>query len=208
MSRRLFKSLPIATLALVALSAVIAVSAAADLPLQSVTQRSERPDPRGRFFVPVTHGKTGFGRFRETPEGAALARRVFGPPSSVGHRYGGSTCLLRWRSLGIVAAFTSYAIEELEPACLRGVFSSARLTDPRWHTAAGVRPGSRARKARQSAVRFCGHTRIHAGYFCPATGYVLGWHHSECAATLIPNVIAHIRGHRVVSLLIYTHGCE
>lgn len=174
-----------------------------------VTRDAARPDGPGDFYVPVSRRKPGFGEFRPNGEGDALRlRRALGPPSSRALRFDGMVCLLRWRGLGVVAAFNSYGLENLQPPCRRGVFSDARLTDRRWHTATRIRPGSRLRKARRYGVYRCRTRGIHGKRFCPATGFVLGWHRSACSNSLIPNVIAHPRGRRVVSLLVYSHSCE
>lgn len=195
------------------LAAIFLLASATGEPLpaqeaQAAAGHSAGPSTRGRFFVPVSNGRLGFGPFRGRAKDAVLARRVFGPPSGIKHLYDGYGCRLFWRSIGVSALFARFGSETAPTCGAGGTFVEARLTDRRWHTAVRVRPGSRAGKARRHASSHCGGRGTFGRYYCPATGYVFGWHRTVCSTQLSPNVIAHVRGHWVVSLLDYWHGCE
>jgi hypothetical protein len=153
----------------------------------------------GRFFVP-TGKRSGFGPFQESADSVAALRRAFGPPASeeVDEEY--RSCIQRWPQLGISVTLVSFG--EVADACGSGTFYSARLTDPRWHTATGVHPGGPRSAARRAALRRCGARS------CGATGYALEMHHTDCALTRSAGVIAHVRGRMVVSLIVDWRGCE
>jgi hypothetical protein len=153
----------------------------------------------GRFFVP-TGRRTGFGAFQESTGSVAALRRAFGPPASEEADEEYRSCIQRWPLLGISVTLVSFG--EVADACGSGTFYSARLTDPRWHTATGVHPGGSRAAARRAALRRCGVRS------CGATGYALEMHHTDCAMTLSPGVIAHVRGRRVVSLIVDWRSCE
>jgi hypothetical protein len=155
---------------------------------------------RGDFFVPTGRTVTGFGPFSEYPSSDVPAlRRAFGAPDGADRRRGGE-CILRWRSRGITVSASTYG-QPIRP-CRRGYFIRARLTNRRWHTSKGVHPGSTRAAARRAALRKCTPSK------CREHGYVLGVHRSDCAQGLFPGVIAEVRGKRVASLIVYTHGCE
>lgn len=155
---------------------------------------------RDPFLVPVSENATGFGPFREggTRSSAAALRAAFGRPTAV-LRHGDARCTLRFRAVGVVAHLTTFG-QDLNP-CTRGYFANARLSDRRWHTSAGIRPGSRERAARRASKRLCGDA-------CEFPGYVLGLHRSDCAGRLVPSVVAQVRDGRVVALRVLTRGCE
>lgn len=160
---------------------------------------------RAASFLVATGGKHArFGAFTDAfpgPNSAARLRSAFGTPTRIGRTSFG--CVMRWRGLGLRAELTNYG-QALNP-CTDGYFVRAKLTNRRWHTRAGVRRGSRARKARRSAKRFCTPRR-------PACngmrGYVLGQHRSDCAGVKVPSVIAAVKHRRVTALFVFTHGCE
>jgi len=156
---------------------------------------------RDPFVVPVTAGKTGFGPFVEKPgsNGVRPLVRAFGDPSSTVLQ-NASACVLRWSAPGIRAQVTNFG-QAFSP-CRRGIFSQARLTDRRWHTSAGVRPGSPESAAKVVSERRCTRDR------CGITGYALGLHPSDCAGGLVPSVIAEIRDRNVVALRVNSRGCE
>ena len=157
---------------------------------------------RDPFIVPVGVTATGFGPYVEQPgrNGVAPLVRAFGDPSSTVLGRGGSTCTLRWTALGIRALVTNFG-QQFSP-CLRGIFSEARLTDRRWHTAAGIRRGSSERAARAVSKRRCTLAR------CGVSGYALGLHPSDCAGGDVPSVVAEVRDAKVVALRVYSRGCE
>jgi hypothetical protein len=128
-------------------------------------------------------------------------RDTFGAPNSVvrPQRY---TCSMRWTSIGLRAEMTDYG-QSGDP-CAPGYFLVAHLRGSWWHTPKGLHIGSRSSVARHQSV--CGRLRCQTrGY---PKGYVLGVHHIDCAPGLFPNVIAVVRRGRVVSLWVYSHGCE
>jgi len=158
-------------------------------------------DSRGKFFVP-TGKRTGFGAFREGPDSPARLRQPFGSPHREQIDNHGFTCTFGWPELGIAAELVAFGSAS-EP-CSEGTFVEARLTDPRWHTASGVNPGDLRRVARKAALRKCNRRTIG----CGITGYALELHHTVCSTDLSAGVIAHTRGHRVVSLIVRWRGCE
>jgi hypothetical protein len=176
---------------------VVALAAAALLVSAAAAHAARAP-----FLVPVSAGATGFGPFVEKPgaNGVRPLVRAFGNPSSTVLQDGGSVCILRWSALGIRANVTNFA-QPFSP-CLRGIFSQARLTDRRWHTSAGIHPGSSERAAKAVSKRRCTRER------CGVTGYALGLHPSDCAGGLVPSVIAEIRNRKVAALRVNSRGCE
>lgn len=155
----------------------------------------------GEFFVP-TGKRTGFGPFEESRDSAAALRRAFGQPASERIDDYGHTCTMAWPEVGAVAQLVAFGTAS-DP-CSEGVFVEARLTDPRWHTASGVHPGSGKGVARRASLRRC--TRRTIG--CGVTGYALELHKTACATTLSAGVIAHVRGDQVVSLIVRWRSCE
>lgn len=154
----------------------------------------------GQFFVP-TGKRTGFGPFQESSDSVAALRRAFGPPASEeAGEY--RSCIQRWPELGVTVTLRAFG--EALDGCTEGTFNEARLTDPRWHTASGVHPGGSRAKARRASLRRCRRTTIG----CGVTGYALELHRTDCALTLTAGVIAHVRGRRVVSLLVRWRACE
>jgi hypothetical protein len=154
----------------------------------------------GTFFVP-TGERSGFGPFRESVNSVAALRSAFGPPV---HEQAGPyrTCTQSWPEIGVVVKLAAFG--DVFDGCADGVFYEARLTDPRWHTASGVRPGGSRASARRASLRRC--RRSTPG--CGITGYALELHRTDCAAMLSAGVIAHVRGARVVSLLVRWRICE
>lgn len=152
----------------------------------------------GDFFVPTGH-RTGFGAFREGADSPDRLRRAFGLPAREGtSEYGG--CVLGWPEIGVVAELASFG--DTVDACEEGTFVEARLNDSRWHTATGVRIGSRASKVRRAALRRCTRRT------CSVSGYALELHHTDCASVLSAGVIAHVSGGRVASLIVRWRSCE
>ena len=125
--------------------------------------------------------------------------RAFGDPSSTVLQ-NASSCVPRWSALGIRAQVTNFG-QAFSP-CLRGYFTQTRLTDRRWHTRAGIRPGSAEAAARAVSKRRCTRDR------CGITGYALGLRRSDCAGGLVPSVIAEIRNRKVATLRVNSRGCE
>ena len=156
---------------------------------------------RDPFLVPVSANATGFGPFREggTASSAGALRAAFGKPTAT-VRNSKDQCTMRWKAVGVVAHLTSYG-QPMDSVCRQGFFINARLSDKRWHTSAGIRPGSAERAARRVSKRSCGDA-------CQFPGYVLGLHPNECAAAQTPSVIAEVRDGKVSSLRVLTHGCE
>jgi hypothetical protein len=157
---------------------------------------------RGKYVVPTSASQTGFGAFHEGQGNDRRAlRRAFGRPTST-NAHGKDTCTIRWRHLGITVTLGTFGLRG--KPCRRGSFLNARLTKRRWHTPAGVRPGSRRAVARRASVGRC-RTRQ-----CEARGYILGRHLSDCAGGRVPSVIAEIhRGQsHVAALVVLTHSCE
>lgn len=155
---------------------------------------------RDPFLVPVSENATGFGPFREggTATSRAALRAAFGAPTTT-VRNSPSACTMRWKAVGVVAHLTTFG-QRIDP-CTKGYFANARLTDKRWHTRAGIRPGSTERAARRASKRLCGDA-------CEFPGYVLGLHPSDCAGRKVPSVIAQVHDGRVSALRVLTHGCE
>ena len=155
---------------------------------------------RDPFLVPVSEKATGFGPFREggTQTSRAALRAAFGAPTGV-VRDTKHQCTLRWKAVGVVAHLTTYG-QPIDP-CTKGYFTNARLSDRRWHTRAGIRPGSSERAARRASKRSCGDA-------CEFPGSVLGLHPSDCAGAQVPSVVAQVHDGRVVALRVLTHGCE
>jgi hypothetical protein len=182
--------------AILALLSALALGALLPAPGAAAQDHSQ-----GDFFVPVGK-RTGFGPFEESRNSAAALRHAFGAPSS--ERLGpyGFSCIVSWPDLSIVVELVAFG--DAGYPCDEGVFVSARLTDPRWHTASGVRPGGGKGVARRAAVRRCSHDTIG----CGITGYALELHRTDCAASLTAGVIAHTRGARVESLIVRWRGCE
>ena len=156
---------------------------------------------RDPFLVPVSAQATGFGPFREggTATSAAALRTAFGKPTAT-VRNSKDQCTIRWKAVGVVAHLTSYG-QPMDNVCRQGYFVNARLSDKRWHTSAGIRPGSTERAAQRVSKRSCGDA-------CQFPGYVLGLHPNECAAAQTPSVIAEVRDGKVSALRVLTHGCE
>jgi hypothetical protein len=155
---------------------------------------------RDPFLVPVSAKATGFGPFREggSQTSATALRKAFGKPTSIVKNSAGA-CTYRWKAVGVVAHLTTFG-QRIEP-CTKGYFANARLSDKRWHTGAGIRPGSTERAARRASKRLCGDA-------CEFPGYVLGLHPSDCAGAQVPSVVAQVHDGRVVALRVLTHGCE
>jgi hypothetical protein len=155
---------------------------------------------RDPFLVPVSAKATGFGPFREggTATSAAALRAAFGTPTTI-VRNGKDLCTMRWKAPGVVAHLTTFGLQP-DP-CKNGSFVNARLSDRRWHTSAGIRPGSTERAAQRVSKRSCGDA-------CEFPGYVLGLHPNDCAAMQTPSVVAQVHDGRVVALRVLTHGCE
>jgi hypothetical protein len=156
---------------------------------------------RDPFLVPVSAKATGFGPFRE---GGASTSRValttaFGTPNQV-VKNSKDQCTLRWKAVGVVAHLTSFG-QHMDNVCRQGYFVNARLSDKRWHTSAGIHPGSTERAAQRVSKRSCGDA-------CEFPGYVLGLHPNDCAAQQTPSVIAQVHDGTVVALRVLTHGCE
>lgn len=156
---------------------------------------------RNPFLVPVSAKATGFGPFREggTSTSRAALTKAFGTPDQVA-KNSKDQCTLRWKAVGVVAHLTSYG-QPMDNVCRQGYFVNARLSDKRWHTRAGVRPGSTERAAQRVSRRSCGDA-------CEFPGYVLGLHPNDCAAMQTPSVIAQVHDGGVVALRVLTHGCE
>lgn len=157
----------------------------------------------GRFVVPTSASGTGFGPFKESPfvgDTAQRLRRVFGSPTSTKPNPD-SSCIIRWRGLGITATVAAYGTPPIDP-CREGSFVSAQLTGARWQTPRGIHPGSSQTAAARHALRTCTRKT------CGIDGYVLGLHPSDCAAALVPSVIAQVAGGRVIALVVESHSCE
>jgi len=156
---------------------------------------------RDPFLVPVSAKATGFGPFREGAKatGAVALRTAFGQPTTK-VRNSKDQCTYRWKAVGVVAHLTSYG-QPMKDVCTEGYFVNARLSERRWHTSAGVRPGSSERLAQRASKRSCGDA-------CQFPGYVLGLHPNDCAAAQTPSVIAEVRDGKVSALRVLTHGCE
>jgi hypothetical protein len=155
---------------------------------------------RDAFLVPVSASSTGFGPYGERPGTGARQqlRGVFGVPSGVA-REGKTGCLLRWPAIGVTVHLTTFG-QKID-ACSAGYFFNARLSDKRWHTSAGIRPGATESAARRASKQVCGDA-------CAFPGYVLGLHPSDCAASKVPSVIAEVHDGKVVALRVLTHTCE
>jgi hypothetical protein len=131
-------------------------------------------------------------------------REAFADPNSAIHSRRRGTCTMRWSPIGLRAVLTNYG--QAGNPCDTGYFLEAHLTGSRWHTPKGLRIGSAASVARRQAV--CGRGRLRCQTQGYPKGYVLGVHRIDCARGLFPNVIAVVRRAKVVSLWVYTHGCE
>jgi hypothetical protein len=156
---------------------------------------------RAAFLVPVNAQSTGFGMFVETLGGNGVGplQSAFGIPSSTAFSRGLRQCTLRWASLGIRARVSNFG-RPFSP-CRRGYFVEARLADPRWHTAAGLRPGSSESAAREASKRRCTRAR------CGITGYALNLDRNSCDGVRRPSVIAEVRERTVVALRVRARGC-
>ena len=154
--------------------------------------------------VPVKANETGFGLYEESftiPAPGGL-RTAFGEPETIFSRLGEASCRFEWPSLGIynveLAVFGTGG-----DACVEGVFLSAVLNDPSWHTPSGIHPGGPAKAAKKRAVAKCTKK-----IGCRGGGWILGMHPSVCAASKVASVIARVGKGRVRSLSVFTHGCE
>jgi hypothetical protein len=178
---------------------VVTAAAALIAAITCAVTSNAAAEPRDAFLVPVSAKVTGFGTFREggTQTSAAALRLSFGPPSKT--QKGRSGCTFHWKAIGVVAHLTTYG-QRIDP-CTKGYFVNARLSDQRWHTRAGIRPGSSERAARRASKRLCGDA-------CEFPGYVLGLHPSDCAGAQVPSVVAQVHDGRVVALRVLTHSCE
>lgn len=158
---------------------------------------------RDARLVPVKANQTGFGAFEENfaTSAPAVLRGAFGEPETVS-RPASASCRFSWPSLGIYNVELA-AFGDITDACADGSFLVATLTDPSWHTPSGIHPGGPAKAAKKRAVAKCT-----ARASCVGRGWVLGTHHSDCAAAKVPSVVARIGGGRVSSLTVFTHGCE
>jgi hypothetical protein len=177
----------------------IALTALLVVALACAASATAGAEPRDAFLVPVSAEHTGFGTFREggTRTSAAALRFSFGQPTRTVK--GRTRCTFHWKAIGVVAHLTTYG-QRIDP-CKKGYFVNARLSDERWHTFAGIRPGSSERAARRRSKRSCGDA-------CEFPGYVLGLHPSDCAGGQVPSVVAQVHDGRVVALRVLTHGCE
>jgi hypothetical protein len=113
----------------------------------------------------------------------------------------GFVCVFGWPSIGVTARLVAFG-SAAYPCGSEGTFVEARLTDPRWHTASGVHPGGPKRTARKASLRRCTQRT------CGVYGYALELHRTVCSSILSAGVIAHVRGNRVVSLIVRSRGCE
>lgn len=155
----------------------------------------------GEFFVP-TGKRTGFGAFEESRNSPAALRNAFGRPANERVDSYGFTCVMNWPEIGVVAELVAFG--SASAPCAEGVFVEARLTDPRWHTASGVRPGGPKSAARRASLRRCTPRVIG----CGLTGYALELHPIACASTLAAGVLAQVRGDRVMALIVRWRSCE
>jgi hypothetical protein len=173
----------------------VLVTALACLPVAAAVAAARDP-----FLVPVSAQATGFGPFREggTATSAVALRTAFGKPGTT-VRNGKDQCTMRWKAVGVVAHLTTFG--QTNDPCRKGTFVNARLSDRRWHTSAGIRPGSTESAARRASKRLCGDA-------CQFPGYVLGLHPNDCAAAQTPSVVAEVRSGKVSALRVLTHGCE
>jgi hypothetical protein len=150
----------------------------------------------------VPTGKTaGFGNFTEGPHAAARLRHALGPPTEEKAGAFGN-CRMAWERLGVAVELE--APGKAKDPCASGEFVFARLTDPRWHTANGIHPGSGRAAAERGSLLRC-----HAGTpACGATGYALELHR-DCSGHLFTGVLAHPRGNRIAALNVYGRpSCE
>lgn len=131
---------------------------------------------------------------------AGRIESLFGRPASVG-RASGYLCRKRWPRLGMTAEFVVVGTDEADP-CDAGLFNRAVLTDRRWHTPDGVRPGGPARRAARHGERRC--TRA----TCGVEGFGFALHRSECALGRYPAVIAETAHGRVRRLVVHKRWCE
>ena len=169
--------------------ALVAVASAAD------------DDPNFRVRTSSTAPAT-FGKFVEGGEENALERMesVFDKADTVARDNKKGLCKATWKTLGIRARFTNFAIEGRD-VC--SIFFEAKLTDKRWHTSK-VSVGGSEKSAKNAAVS-CRRPRCSSRR--PA-GYVLGTHRSDCAGVRVTSVIAAVKEERVSSLYVFSHGCE
>lgn len=162
-----------------------------------------------RFLVPVGKTASGFGAFQQRAgDGNDVPELVeaLGPPSSVRRSRTGPVCVLRWSSLGVTATVVQFGAAD-PPAtspCRNGMWTEARLSDRRWHTRRGVRPGSSERAARRAA-RGC---RTLRGSRCTLEPITLDTFVAECGGVEIPAVRAVVKRGRVAWLEVRWRGCE
>ncbi|HYF27655.1 MAG TPA: hypothetical protein VD931_18075 [Baekduia sp.] len=160
------------------------------------------------FLVPVGVRASGFGHFRQrSTDGNDVPglRAALGAPSSMKRSSDGSSCVLRWSALGVTARVVQFgSADTAGSACRSAMWVSARLSDRRWHTRRGVRPGSSAAAARRAAV---GCRRLR-GDQCVRPPVTLDTFVSECGAVEIPAVRAVLRRGRVAWLDVRWRGCE
>ena len=172
-------------------------AALASLPIAVAVAAARDP-----FLVPVSAKATGFGPFREggtpTSRGGAAQRRSARRRPVVKNSK-------RPVHAALEGGRRRRAPDDVRPAdrpvCRQGYFVNARLSDKRWHTSAGIRPGSTERAAQRVSKRSCGDA-------CEFPGYVLGLHPNDCAGAQTPSVIAQVHDGKVVALRVLTHGCE
>ncbi len=159
-------------------------------------------------LVPVSHGAhTGFGSFHPSSYAGGdddALRRAFGRPDKVGtSRRAPGLCKMSWRGPGIHVKLAGFGTASSRP-CKDGTFTEAKLTDHRWHTASGVRPGGPKRVAKRAAKRRC---RKHT---CGYPGYALELHHTDCGIGKVAGVIAVVPKHakKVKALIVRWRSCE
>ena len=162
-----------------------------------------------RFLVPVGKSASGFGAFEQRAgDGNDVPEllETLGPTSSRERSRGGTTCVLRWKAIGVTATVVQFGAAD-PPAvspCRNGMWTFAKLTDRRWHTRRGVRPGSSERAARRAA-RGC---RTLRGERCALRPVTLDTFVAECGGVEIPAVRAVVRKARVAWLEVRWRGCE
>jgi hypothetical protein len=171
---------------------LLALAAALCFALMAPASGAPRIDRSGFFLVPTVSQRAEFGAFRQGPHAAARLRRALGTPTEEKAGAFGN-CRMTWERIGVAVELN--APERARHVCAAASFGFARLTDPRWHTASGVHPGSTRAAAERVSVLRCHASSVS----CDATGYALGLYR-DCSGHLFTSVIAHPRGNKIIAL--------
>ena len=146
----------------------------------------------------VVRGDTKIGAFKVRGGVLADATRAFGLPSAV-RKKNASECTVTWSKIGLVISFLS--LERRDP-CNTGFLVLGTMTSRRWTTAAGLRIGIPATKARIRAA-YQRATRHPSGWWLLTRKYCeLGGN------APYPALLARVSDGRISALVLQIGVCE